>query len=179
MTTFVALLRGINVGGHHKLPMQDLRDLLGDIGCEGTKTYIQSGNAVFRSKDGRASLGKNITAAIKRDFGFAPSVQLYALADYKAILESNPFAEAVTEPKTLHISFLGEPAPAADLKTLDSLRANGEEFLLTDAAFFLHAPEGIGRSRLAAKVEKCLGVPGTSRNWRSAVKIAELAASIP
>lgn len=178
MTTYVALLRGINVGGHHKLPMQELRDLLGELGCENVKTYIQSGNAVFNSKAGRASLGQKIAATIKRDFGYAPGVQLYALADYKAILESNPFSEAVKDPKTLHISFLAETAQAADLKTLDSLRSNGEEFRLTDAAFFLHAPAGIGRSRLAARVEKCLGVAGTSRNWRSAVKIAELAASI-
>lgn len=178
MTTWIALLRGINVGGHNKLPMQDLRDLLGDLGCADIKTYIQSGNAVFNSTKQPTTLATDICAGIEGQFGFAPGVQVFSLADYGSILDANPFPEAVSEPKTLHVSFLAEPAATADLVTLESLRSGGEEFRLAERAFYLHAPDGIGRSKLAAKVESSLGVPSTSRNWRSALKIAELAESI-
>ena len=74
MTTIVALLRGINVGGKHSLPMQNLRELLGELGCDDVKTYIQSGNAVFNTSADPSELSQDITAAIERQFGFAPSV---------------------------------------------------------------------------------------------------------
>ena len=178
MTTWIALLRGINVGGHHKLPMQDLRELLANLDCNDVKTYIQSGNAVFNSAAQPVELLTDIRAAIEQQFGFAPGVQIYSLADYESILAANPFRAAAEDPRALHITFLKTSAKAANTAALDGLRSGAEDFQLTERAFFLYAPDGIGRSKLAAKIEASLGVPGTSRNWRSARKILELAESI-
>ena len=155
MTIYVALLRGINVGGKNSLPMQKLRDMLAALGCEDIKTYIQSGNAVFRSDDERALLSSKIEVAVDEKFGFAPTVLLLTIDDYHSILAANPFPDAVDDPKS----------PT-------------ENYELAVNAFYLHAPDGIGRSKLAAKVEKYLGVPATGRNWRTTTKLAELAASI-
>ena len=178
MTIYVALLRGINVGGKHSLPMQDLRDVLAALGCEDTKTYIQSGNAVFRSDDERGLLSSNIEAAVAEKFGFAPKVLVLTIDDYQSILAANPFPKAVDDAKSLHVSFLAEAPVDPDLKSLHTLKSPTENYELLANAFYLHAPDGIGRSKLAAKVEKCLGVPVTGRNWRTATKLAELAASI-
>jgi uncharacterized protein (DUF1697 family) len=178
MTTCVGLLRGINVGGKHSLPMQTLRDILSALGCEDVKTYIQSGNAIFNFDKDSQILAGEISAAIERDFGFAPSVQILKFQDYQSILEANPFPDAVSEPKALHIAFLAKTPNAPDLAAVEELRSATEKFHLTDGAFFLHAPDGIGRSKLAAKIDKCLGVETTGRNWRSANAIAELAATI-
>jgi len=178
MTVYVALLRGINVGGHNNLPMQDLRDILAALGCEDIKTYIQSGNAVFRSDDDPTTLNSKIETAVDKQFGFTPSVLLLSIDDYQSILSDNPFPEAVDCPKSLHVAFLSESATNADLTALDALKSPTENYALLPNAFYLHAPDGIGRSKLAAKVEKCLGVQTTGRNWRTAIKVAELARSI-
>jgi uncharacterized protein (DUF1697 family) len=178
MTIYVALLRGINVGGHNNLPMQDLRDILASLACEDVKTYIQSGNAVFRSDDDRALLSRKIEAAVDEKFGFTPTVLLLTIDDYQSILSANPFPDVVDKPKSLHVSFLEEIPPAPDLNSLNALKSPTENYKLLTKAFYLHAPDGIGRSKLAAKVEKCLGVQTTGRNWRTVIKVAELAKSI-
>lgn len=175
MTVFVALLRGINVGGKHSLPMQALRDMLGSLGCEDVKTYIQSGNAVFRASNDRDQLAADIKAAIDKQFGFAPIVHLLTFAEFELVLASNPFPDAVEPPKCLHVSFLLTSPENPDLDTLEALRSPTERFELGANAFYLHAPDGIARSKLAAKADKCLGVQTTSRNWRTVSKIAELA----
>ena len=174
MTEFVALFRGINVGGKHSLPMQDLREILSSLGCENVQTYIQSGNAVFSSPADAESLSGQIRGAIDERFGFAPQVLLLSAARFRAVVAANPFPDAVDAPKSLHVSFLAEPPADPDLQTLDELRAPAERFQLSGDAFYLHAPDGIGRSRLAAKVERCLGVAATGRNWRTVSKLAEL-----
>jgi uncharacterized protein (DUF1697 family) len=178
MIIYVALLCGINVGGKHSLPMQDLRDMLAALGCEDTKTYIQSGNAVFRSDDECGLLSSKIEAVVAEKFGFAPKVLLLTIDEYQSILAANPFPNAVDDPKSLHVSFLSETPINPDLDSLATLKSSTEKFKLLEYAFYLHAPDGIGRSKLAAKVEKCLGVQATGRNWRTASKLAELAASI-
>ena len=178
MSAYVALLRGINVGGKNSLPMQALRDVLGSLGCESVKTYIQSGNAVFRAAAASTALAADIKAAIDAEFGFAPSVHLLTLDAFESVRAANPFPEAVDEPKSLHIAFLAEAAVDADLGALQTLRSPNERFVLTSDAFFLHAPDGIGRSKLVAKLDKCLGVATTGRNWRTVCKISELAGTI-
>jgi len=178
MTVYVALLRGINVGGKHSLPMQELRSILAALGCEDVRTYIQSGNAVFRSDDDRDSLAADITSAIDQAFGFAPHVHLLTIKEFQSILAANPFPEAMATAKLLHVWFLTEAAKNPDLKALDSFKAKTERFKLHANAFYLHAPDGIGRSTLAAKVDRCLGVVTTARNWRTVNRIADLAAAI-
>lgn len=175
MKRHVALFRGINVGGKHSLPMQALREILAACGCEDVQTYIQSGNAVFSSAVAASELAATIKHAIEERFGFAPQVLLLTVDRFVAIAEANPFIDAESSPKCLHVSFLTERPGAPNLDALDDLKAESEHFLLKGDAFYLYAPDGIGRSKLAAKVEKHLGVATTSRNWRTVSKIIELA----
>jgi len=174
MTVYVALLRGINVGGRNILPMQSLREILRASGCEDVSTYIQSGNAVFNHSASASRISATISSAIESDFGFRPSVMIISANEFRAIAEATPFLIDVKEPRHLHVSFLSEAAKAADLNGLQELSAADEKFKLTERAFYLHAPSGIGRSKLASAVEKCLGVDATGRNWRTVCKILEL-----
>ena len=174
MNSYVALLRGINVGGNNILPMKDFRDLLAALGCEDVATYIQSGNAVFKHDSDSASLSESIAAAIASSFGFEPSVVVLTAAEFSAVVAKCPFAAEAIKPNLLYAWFLQEVATAANTTRLDELASGGEEFVLTDSAFYLHAPNGIGRSKLGGQVEKCLGVPATARNWRTISKIAEM-----
>lgn len=179
MKTWIALFRGINVGGKNKLAMKDLRALVSAQGYESVKTYIQSGNMVFQSsKIAAMQFEAKVKKAILKDHGFQPKIMVLSQDQLTAAQAQNPFAEATREPKTLHLYFLAEPASDADLECLESLKKDSEHYRLTNAVFYLHAPEGIGRSKLAARVEKALGVAATARNWRSVSKIIDLAASL-
>ena len=158
MKTFIALLRGINVGGNNVLPMRDFVGLLESLGSRDVKTYIQSGNAVFSHKENNAAaLANRIRAKIKQGHGFEPHVLLLALKDMQKAIAENPFPEAEAEPKSLHLFFLDSTPSNPDLKTLESIQRDSERFRLTDTVFYLHAPDGIGKSKLAARVEKSLG----------------------
>ena len=176
MNTYIALFRGINVGGKNSLPMKELVTLLEDIGAKKVRTYIQSGNAVFQSAEkNSAQLEKRLSAEIKKRHGFAPRILLLRLEAIKLAMEKNPFPEAEADPVSLHLGFLLSPAEKPDLEKLKSLKKESERFHLSGNVFYLHAPEGVGRSKLAASAEKLLGVPMTDRNWRTVCKIKELA----
>ncbi len=168
---YVALLRGINVGGKNSLPMKALRELLRSIGCEHVETYIQSGNAVFRHRAKANSVAAKLTKAIEAEFEFRPQVLVLPAAHFRKIVEVNPLATAAADPKHMHIWFFSEPAERADKQKIEALREESETVAFTDTAFYLHAPNGIGRSRLASAVEKCAGVPATARNSRTLSKI--------
>jgi uncharacterized protein (DUF1697 family) len=172
MKTYIALFRGINVGGTNVLPMKDLVALLENIGSHNVKTYIQSGNAVFQNREENASLlSSKISAAIKEGHGFEPRVLLLTPEELERAIETNPFPEAESEPKTLHLQFLASMPKNPDLGALESIKSDRERFALRDKLFYLHAPDGIGRSKLAANTEKFLGVAITSRNWRTVCKV--------
>jgi uncharacterized protein (DUF1697 family) len=176
MKTYIALFRGLNVGGSNILPMNELVTVLEKIGARNVKTYIQSGNAVFQSEETNASLlSTEISAAIEKSHGFEPRVLLLELEELEKAVESNPFPEAESEPRVLHLYFLEAIPENPDFDTLASIKSNRERFALKDRVFYLHAPEGIGRSKLAAKAEKLLGVSATARNWRTVCKIIEMA----
>jgi uncharacterized protein (DUF1697 family) len=175
MSDYVALFRGINVGGKHILPMVELRDILTSLDCENVRTYIQSGNAVFASSAKASTLSNNIKDAINERFGFAAQVLLLTVERFRKIAAANPFPDAEKTPKYLHVAFLTDEPNAPDLDALNDLKAPSERFLLGDNVFYLHAPDGIGRSRLAANVDRHLGVSTTGRNWRTVTKLLELA----
>lgn len=176
MNTYIALFRGINVGGKNALPMKALATLLQDLGAQNVRTYIQSGNAVFqRAGKNSSQLSKNLAAAIKKHHGFEPHVLLLGLEAINTAIAKNPFPEAEADPSTLHLGFLASAPANPNLEKLNALKTASERFHLGDKVFYLHAPEGIGRSRLAASSEKLLGVPMTDRNWRTVCKIRALA----
>ena len=175
MNTLVALFRGINVGGHNKLPMQALRDLIGSLACQDVRTCIQSGNAVFRTEKDPASLAAELEAAVEAGLGFKPAVLILGIDEFRAIAAANPHGDAEQTPSKLHVAFLTEVPADPDLDRLEGLRSPTESFALIGRAFFLHAPDGIGRSKLSASVETVLGVAATGRNWRTVAKILALA----
>jgi uncharacterized protein (DUF1697 family) len=176
--TYIALFRAINVGGKNVLPMKELVAVLEGLGARNVRTYIQSGNVVFESPEKDASrLASKMGQAIKKRFGFEPHVLLLELEDLERAIKKNPFPEAESDPQALHTGFLASAPQKPDLKALESLKTKSERFRLIDRVFCLHAPEGIGRSKLAAKAEKLLGVPMTDRNWRTVCKIQDMARS--
>jgi uncharacterized protein (DUF1697 family) len=179
MKTYIALFRGINVGGKHALPMKELIAILEGLGAQTIKTYIQSGNAVFASQEqDLLQLSKKIRAEIKQRRGFEPHVLLLELTDLERVMKQNPFPEAETDPKALHVSFLASAPTKANLKALEGLKKESERFELIDTVFYLHAPEGVGRSKLAANAEKLLGAPMTDRNWRTVCALWDIAQAL-
>jgi len=174
VTQYVALFRGINVGGKHIVPMKDLREIFSSLGYENVQTYIQSGNAVFSSDASTDKLSASLSKEVGKRFGFEPQVLVLTSDRFHEIVASNPYADVDSEPKTVHVTFLSANPVDPDLATLDELRAGSESFELKDGAFYLHAPDGIARSRLAAKVDRCLGVDTTARNWRTVTKLVEM-----
>ncbi len=177
MNTFVALLRGINVGGNNLLPMKSLQTTLGALGCEQVHTYIQTGNVVFQHlSDDHVFLGEQISGAIQQEYGFKPQVMFFDAADFDRAVANNPFSTEVG--KALHFYFMAASPQEPDLKQVERLKADSESFHLTSEVFYLWAPDGVGRSELAAKVESCLGVPVTARNWNTVNKIMQMMAAV-
>jgi uncharacterized protein (DUF1697 family) len=188
-TTWIALLRGVNVGGNHKLPMKELAAELEALGFTGVRTYIQSGNVVFRvSAAKRSATAASITSAIatciQKKFGFQPSVMVLSKEELALAAKSNPFSEAEKERdgRTLHLFFLSQPPPKKtareiDRAALDSVKLSSERWGIVGSVFYLHTPEGFGTSKLAAKAERCLGAPATARNWRTVCELLKLAES--
>ncbi len=175
MTTLIALLRGINVIGNNKLPMKELAALLAGMGLRDVQTYIQSGNVVFRSNvKNKTELATQISAAIEAQHGFAPQVLLLDAAELHKAMAGNPYPEAASAPRTLHLFFLADAPQHPDLKALETIRTGGERFKLAGKVFYLHTPDGFGPSKLAGRVEKSLGVAATARNWSTVCKLAEM-----
>lgn len=174
MQTYIALLRGINVGGSGKLPMADLRALLTELGAEDVGTYIQSGNAVFRHRASARTLTPKIRKAIATAHGFEPATLLITAEELQSIADTNPFPKAIAEPKTLHLFLLEQSPSSPNLDRLTELAAPDERFELQGRAFYLHAPSGMARSKLAAQAEKHLGVATTARNWRTIAKLLDM-----
>ena len=176
MEPYIALFRGINVGGTGSLPMKELAAILQGLGCQDVRTYIQSGNAVFASaQQDSASLAAAIGAEIKQRHGFEPRVLLLKRAEFEQAIAANPFPEAENDPQTLHLGFLASAPQKPDLQGIEKLRAASERCQLIGRLFYLYAPDGIGRSKLAANSERLLGVPMTDRNWRTVQALAAMA----
>jgi uncharacterized protein (DUF1697 family) len=174
MKTYVALFRGINVGGASILPMKDLVRTLEGMGFAEVRTYIQSGNAVLRSAPlDTDRTAREIRAAILEAHGFAPTVLLLAADELQEAAANIPFPAA--DGKALHLYFLESLPSHPDLAGLTAVKAEAERFELHGKIFYLYAPDGVGRSRLAAVVEQSLGVPATARNWNTFSKLLSMA----
>ena len=168
MNKYIVLLRGVNVGGNNILPMKKLKILLESHGYQDVRTYIQSGNIVLQAEDNpKDELGPLIQA----EFGFTPKVLVLSESEFKLSVANNPYPEF--EGKTVHFFFC-KNTPVANFEKLGALATNEESYALVDSVFYLHAPNGIGRSRLAAGVEACVGVPATGRNLNTINKLKEL-----
>ena len=176
MNVYIAFFRAINVGGKNSLPMKSLVAILEGMGAAKIKTYIQSGNVVFQSAEkSPAHLSSQLVAKIKKHHGFEPLTLVLGLKALQKACADNPYPEAEADPKSLHLGFLAAKPVRPDIDKLSSLKKESERFHLSDGVFYLHAPEGVGKSKLAASAEKLLGVAMTDRNWRTVCKVMELA----
>ena len=172
MQRWIALFRGINVGGHNILPMAALTSDLESLKLQRVRTYIQSGNVVFDSTSKSiGTLATRISRRIEEQHGFRPRVLFLSEKELQTAVSDNPFPEAVYIPKTLHFFFLNTTPVAPNIKALDDAKGSTENYAISKRVFYLHAPDGIGRSKLAMNAEKHLGVVTTARNYRTVQKL--------
>ncbi|MFE7748527.1 DUF1697 domain-containing protein [Streptomyces sp. NPDC057428] len=177
-TMYAALLRGVNVSGHRRVPMAELRTLLGELGHEDVATYLQSGNAVFRSATGdENTLAAGLERAIEKRFGFPVDCLVRSGAYLAGVADGCPFPAAELEPKQLHVTYFDQHVDAARYAPLDAEAFRPEEFRLGERALYLYAPEGLGRSKLAVALGRPAlnrGLVATSRNWNTVVRLVEM-----
>ncbi len=173
--TYVALLRGINLGARNKVSMQDLRALFDSLGADDVSTYVQSGNVVFKSSDSAADLVPEIQRRIRRDLGLEVKVLLRTRAQLAKVVSANPFARSKRDPSTLHVTFLDEKPDRVRVRGLDPDRFAPDELHVLGQEVYLHCPNGYGRSKLSnAYFEKQLAVAATTRNWKTVTALGAL-----
>lgn len=170
MAVHIALLRAVNVGGTGRLLMSELKSLCEQIGFKDVKTYIQSGNVVFRSDLSDDEAGKKLNDALGRILGKSPGVMVRNSHEIEEILAHNPFPDA--KPSYLMVNFLAEAPPENALSSL--VAPDGEQAKIDGREVYIHYPKGSGRSRLSLR---CIR-NATSRNLTTVTKLAEIAASI-
>ncbi len=175
VTTFVALLRGINVGGNKRVPMAALRELLEGLGYLDVRTLLQSGNAVFSSAGKAGSLEKDIEVALSSRFGFDARVLVRTGAELATVAAGNPWPEAVDEPKKLHVAFLDAvPSKGWDTALRDANFAP-EQYRLRGRELYVWYRNGLMDSKLNVPLFRAVKVTATLRNWNTVTKLAELA----
>jgi len=181
-SVFVALLRGINVGGKNKLPMAELAGLFEEAGCQDVRTYIQSGNVVYRAGTHLVkAVPRSVAAAIEQRYGYSVPVVTRSAAELSAIVAENPFllrtGDEAVDPKSLHVAFLQDKPTASRVRELDPDRSPPDEFVLSGREVFLHCPNGLARTKLTnAWLDSKLKTVSTVRNWKTVGVLAEWSA---
>lgn len=178
---YIALLRGINVGGKNSLPMKDLAALFEKAGCSHVATYIQSGNVVFRAD---AKLAQEITSlmtrAISKHFKIDVPVIIRSAPELLKIVENNPFLKKGGTADTVHVAFLMHIAHRDKILQLDAKRSPGDEFWVMGSEVYLHCPKGFGHTKLTNQYfDSKLGTTSTIRNWKTVLKLLEMTQTAP
>jgi uncharacterized protein (DUF1697 family) len=179
MARYVALLRGINVGGNKKVPMARLRELLQGLGYTDVATLLQSGNAVFSSQEKNpAQLVKRIEAAIAEEFGFEVAVVVRTRDELAAVIKANPLLGAEDAPSQFLVTFLSDVPEPKRLQEIDPAAYLPDEFRVVGREIYARFPNGIRDSKLATVLGGLrLGVTPTARNWSTVTKLLALADS--
>lgn len=174
--TFVALLRGINVGGSTRIPMAGLRTLCESLGWQDVQTYIQSGNVIFRTAARAPRLAQQLEAELPGAFGVDARVIVRTAEDWHAYAQGNPFTEEAQHSPNLVMLALARDTPAPDAVERLRERASRERIERAGDALWIHYPDGAGRSRLTpGLLDRAVGSATTTRNWRTVTKLDELA----
>jgi uncharacterized protein (DUF1697 family) len=175
MTRYAILLRGVNVGAKNSLPMGELRAMLTKSGCTEVQTYVQSGNAVFKTQLSEAALTKAIEHALEAYMGRPITTTLRTLDQMKAIVDGNPFAKVATKPAYLCVTFLSYAPTKAEVAPLHAQDWRPELLQVVGQEIYTWHPNGQGRSPLAAALGK-LPLRGavTTRNWNTVQKLMEM-----
>lgn len=181
MTINIALLRGINVGGHNKIKMAELRQVFETLGFGRVQTYIQSGNVLFESDDSEQSLIKRIQGEIEKVFGFSINVVIRTAVELEWITTNCPFteeaiaeAEITSEGESLYVSLLQDKPSQEGIDGLGTYKSDNEEFSIEGREVYLLFRRGVRNAKLANNLQR-LDVPSTMRNWKTINKLSMLA----
>lgn len=182
MTIYIALLRGINVGGKNKIKMADLKRMLESIGLSRVETYIQSGNVLFESNEKEDTLRKKIEYEIETIFGFSVVVVLRTAAELERIIQDCPFSEdevteaesSNSEGESLYVSLLTQAPLQEKIEHLNTFRSEGDEYRIKNRDIYLLFRHSIRNSKLANNLQK-LDIPATVRNWKTINKLHAIA----
>jgi uncharacterized protein (DUF1697 family) len=174
MTTYAALLRGINVGGHRKVPMAELRQIMSDLGWKDVRTYLQSGNAVFTTDD--PGPRERLEGAVAEHFGFEVPCLVRTAEELRAVAAACPYPAAELDPAKLLVLFLEQVPEEGHFDSVDAERFAPDTFHHAGGAVYCYFPDGMGRSRLPAALEAVRpDIAMTGRNWRTVQRLIELA----
>jgi uncharacterized protein (DUF1697 family) len=172
-TVYLILFRG--VGGKTQLPVQALREKLTKAGFESVATYINSGNAIVRSRMNRKKVITAITALCRAHFDFDKAIFAPTLAEWDAVIARNPFAKAAANaPTTVHAVLLESAPRTEDVERIRACAVKGEGIEIISSVAYLHTPHGFGTSKMREKFDQWIGVAYTARNWNTVLKLAEL-----
>lgn len=182
MQTFISILRGINVSGHKKILMADLKDIFEKMMFKNVTTYIQSGNVIFKSNSELADveMAKKIEAAIFKKYDFKVPVIIRTQEEVEKIISSNPFLkEKYINLEKLHVTFLSEKPAGALIESTENFDYFPDRFYIIVKEVFLYIPDRYGETKLSNKFfENKLKVTATTRNWKTINKLLEIASSI-
>jgi uncharacterized protein (DUF1697 family) len=179
MNNYVVLLRGINVGGHNKLPMADLRTLLTSNGYTSVSTYIQSGNILLSSDKNSASINEHIEGLIREEFNYNIPVITISVDELQKCFKENPYLKKDEDIKFLHVTFLNDAPKISTIENLNINTYKDDEFLVKDKFVYLHTPNGFAKTKFSnPQFEKQLNTKATTRNWRTVTKLIELSKNI-
>jgi len=178
MTTYINLLRGINVGGHRKIKMADLKTCYKSLGLTNIATYIQSGNVIFDSDADAVTLTNHIHTAIKEQFGFEVGILLHPITTWQSIYQNAPFDPEVHDPKKLVVTCFLEPFPEQAEAIFSTLTPKTEQLTLGEQVIYMYCPDGYGKTKITnAVLEKQFGMLATTRNWNTIQKLHNMAKS--
>jgi len=178
MPVLISMLRGVNLGPHNRIKMDDLRALYASLHLQDPRTHVQSGNVIFRTKEKNVTqLAKKIQSAIAREFGFSTPVILRTAEEFRRAIAANPFAgRKGINPGKLLVTFLADEPGAQARARLLALGPDPEELHLIGRELYIYFPNGAGRSKLQwSALDKKLETSGTARNWNSVTKMLEIA----
>jgi uncharacterized protein (DUF1697 family) len=177
---YIALLRGINVGGNNKLPMKDLAALFERAGCQNVSTYIQSGNVVFRveaklAKNLAETMNKAVLKAFKIDIPFI----IRDAASLKKTIKATPYSKYTADPKLVHVGFLADKPTSEKVAALESQKFAPDEFQLVGQEVHFYFPKGMGKSKLTSQYfDSRLKTTITIRNWNTVTELLQMAEAL-
>ena len=172
-TVYLILFRG--VGGKTQLPVAVLREKLAKAGFENVATYINSGNAIVRSRLNRKQVIATVAELCRKHFKFDKAIFAPTLAEWDAVIARNPFSKAANDaPTSVHAVLLDGAPKAEDVERIRALGVKGEDLKIVDGVAYIHTPNGFGTCKMAEKFDKWIGVTNTARNWNTVLKLSEL-----
>jgi uncharacterized protein (DUF1697 family) len=177
MALYVALLRSVNLGGHGRLSMVDLKQSFDTLGYKDVSTYIQTGNVLFRSTSKNLpKLAADIAQQLERDFGSAPAVILRTVPELSRVVATSPFPGQGADPARHHVTFLAETPSKEKLAAFSVPPSGRDELVIVGREVYVHTPDGYANTKLTGTLlERRLGVSSTTRNWNTVTKLCALA----